>query len=44
MHMTFQVMQPDESETGYLVVSNWYASTNSKVTGLQSHLAYHKVV
>ena len=43
-HMAFKVMQPDGSETGYLVVTNWYGSTKPKVTGHQSHLVYHKVV
>ena len=30
--MAFKVMQPDGSETGQLVVANWYASTNPIVT------------
>ena len=43
MHTTFKVMQLDESGTGFLVVSNDYASTNPTATGNQSHLVYHKV-
>ena len=36
--MAFKVMQPDEqdgSETGQLVVANWYALTNHITTGHQ---------
>ena len=42
--MTFNMMQPDGSETGQLIVANGYASTNPIATGHQSHLVYHKVV
>ena len=42
--MAFNVMQPDGSETGWLVVANGYLSTNPRVTGHQSHPVYHKVV
>ena len=35
--MAFKVMQPDGSETGWLVVANRYASTNPIATG-NSHI------
>ena len=44
MHTASNVMQPDGSETGYLVVVNVYVSTNPIANGHQSHLVYHKVV
>lgn len=39
-----QGVQPDGSETVYLVVANGYGSYNHVVTGNQSNLVYHKVV
>ena len=33
MNMAFKVMKPDGSETGYLVVTNEYASTHPVATG-----------
>ena len=44
MHMAFNLMLQDVSETGQLVVANGYASTNPIATRRHLHLVYRKVV